>query len=197
MKIRRVVTGLDASGRAAVVSDGPAPRSHDLVNVPGMSTSMLWATAPGEPIRRDGSDPTPGVRRQLPEPGGTCFLIIRFPSDSVFAAPSFDAAAASAERRIAFPGVAELLEPDNPGMHTTDSVDYVIVLDGDLWLELDNGQLTRLGPGDTVVQNGTRYRRHPPRPQGWKGGTDRLAQPAADTDLIPLRPGLALRARHR
>jgi hypothetical protein len=107
---------------------------------------MLWATAPGEPIRRDGSDPTPGVRRQLPEPGGTCFLIIRFPSDSVFAAPSFDAAAASAERRIAFPGVAELLEPDNPGMHTTDSVDYVIVLDGDLWLELDNGQLTRLGP---------------------------------------------------
>jgi DNA-binding CsgD family transcriptional regulator len=52
-----------------------APRSHDLVNVPGMSTSMLWATAPGEPIRLDGSDPTPGVRRQLPEPGGTCFLI--------------------------------------------------------------------------------------------------------------------------
>src|SRR5580658_9833501 len=99
MKIRRVVTGLDASGRAAVVSDGPAPRSHDLVKVPGMSTSMLWATAPGEPIRRDGSDPTPGVRRQLPEPGGTCFLIIRFPSDSVFAAPSFDAAAARVSRR--------------------------------------------------------------------------------------------------
>ena len=157
MKIRRVVTGLDASGRAAVVSDGPAPRSHDLVNVPGMSTSMLWATAPGEPIRLDGSDPTPGVRRQLPEPGGTCFLIIRFPPDSVFAAPSFDAAAANAERRIAFPGIAELLEPDNPGMHTTNSVDYVIVLDGDLWLELDDGQLTRLGPGDTVVQNGARH----------------------------------------
>jgi hypothetical protein len=57
MKIRRVVTGLDASGRAAVVSDGPAPRNLDLVNVPGMSTSMLWATAPGEPIRLDGSDP--------------------------------------------------------------------------------------------------------------------------------------------
>jgi uncharacterized cupin superfamily protein len=45
-------------------------------------------------------------------------------------------------------GVAELLEPDNPGMHTTNSVDYLVVLDGDLWLELDDGQLTRLGPGD-------------------------------------------------
>jgi mannose-6-phosphate isomerase-like protein (cupin superfamily) len=157
MKIRRVVTGLDASGHATVVSDGPAPRSHDLVSVPGMSTSMLWATAPGEPIRLDGSDPTPGVRRQLPEPGGTCFLIIRFPPDSAYASPSFDAAAASAERRIAFPGVAELLEPDHPGMHTTESVDYVLVLDGELWLELDDGRLTRLGPGDTVVQNGTRH----------------------------------------
>ncbi|MGH3210447.1 MAG: cupin domain-containing protein [Trebonia sp.] len=88
MEIRRVVTGLDASGRATVVSDGPAAR---------------------------------------------------------------------AERRIAFPGVAEQLEPDSPGMHTTNSVDYVIVLDGDLWLELDDGQLTRLGPGDTIVQNGTRH----------------------------------------
>jgi quercetin dioxygenase-like cupin family protein len=33
-------------------------------------------------------------------------------------------------------------------MHTTNSVDYLVVLDGDLWLELDDGQLTRLGPGD-------------------------------------------------
>jgi hypothetical protein len=157
MKVRRVVTGLDAGGHAAVVSDGPAPRRHDFLNVPGMSTSMLWATTPAEPIRVDGADPTPGVRRQLPEPGGTCFLIIRFPPDSVYADPSFDAAAAGAERRIAFPGVAETLEPDNSGMHTTNSVDYVMVLDGDLWLELDDGQLTRLGPGDAVVQNGTRH----------------------------------------
>ena len=157
MNIRRVVTGADADGRATVVADGPAPRSHDLVNVPGMSTSMLWATAPGEPIRLDGSDPTPGVRRQLPEPGGTCFLIIRFPPDSVYADPSFDAAAANAERRIAFPGVIDVIDSDNPRMHATSSVDYVVVLDGELWLELGDGQLTRLGPGDTVVQNGTRH----------------------------------------
>jgi hypothetical protein len=39
----------------------------------------------------------------------------------VFADPSFDAAAANAERRIAFPGITELFEPDNPGMHTTNS----------------------------------------------------------------------------
>ena len=144
MQIRRVVTGLGAAGRAGVASDGPAPRSHDLVHVPGMSTTMLWATSPGEPLQTDGADPTPGIRRQLPEPGGTCFLIVRFPPDSVFADPSFDPVAADAEQRIASPGIADAFEPDNPGMHTTDSVDYVLVLDGEVWLELDDGALTRL-----------------------------------------------------
>lgn len=167
MKIRRVVTGLDASGRAVVVSDGPAPRAHELVNVPGMGTTMIWATAPGEPVRLDGADPTPGIRRQLPAPGGTCFLFIQFPPDSVFNDPSFDAAAADAEQRAAFPGITELFEQDNPGMHTTDSVDYVMVLEGELWLELDEGHMTRLGPGDTVVQNGTRH--------AWRNRSDRPA----------------------
>ena len=157
MQIRRVVTGLGSAGRAVVASDGPAPRSHDLVHVPGMSTTMLWATSPGEALQTDGADPTPGVRRQLPEPGGTCFLIVRFPPDSVFADPSFDPVAADAEQRIASPGIADAFEPDNPGMHTTDSVDYVLVLDGEVWLELDDGELTRLRAGDTVVQNGTRH----------------------------------------
>jgi uncharacterized cupin superfamily protein len=157
MRIRRLVTGLDAEGRAVIVSDGSPPRNRDLEHVPGMSTAMLWATAPGEPLPLDGADPTPRVRSQVPLPGGSCFLVVRFPPDSVYADPGFDAAAADAEQRAASPGIAELFEPDNPGMHTTDSVDYVIVLDGEIWLELDDGQLSRLRAGDAVVQNGTRH----------------------------------------
>ena len=42
-------------------------------------------------------------------------------------------------------------------MHTTDSVDYVLVLDGEAWLELDDGQVSHLRAGDVVVQNGTRH----------------------------------------
>ena len=42
-------------------------------------------------------------------------------------------------------------------MYPTDSVDYVIVLTGEVWLELDDGQLTQLRAGDTVLQNGTRH----------------------------------------
>ena len=157
MQVRRVVTGLDPEGRAVVVSDGPPPRSHDLKHDPGMSTAMLWATAPAEPLPDGGADPTVNVLCQVPLPGGTCFLIVRFPPDSVYAEPGFDAAAADAEQRIVSPGIAELFEPDNPGMHTTDSVDYVVVLAGEVCLELDDGQLSRLRAGDTVVQNGTRH----------------------------------------
>jgi mannose-6-phosphate isomerase-like protein (cupin superfamily) len=157
MQIRRLVTGLDAESRAVVVSDGPPPRNHDLVHVPRMSSALLWATAPDEPLPVDGADPTPHLRSQLPLPGGTSFLIVTFPPDSVYADPAFDAAAAAAEQRLASPGITELFEPDNPGMHTTDTVDYTVVLAGEVWLELDDGQLSHLRAGDTVVQNGTRH----------------------------------------
>jgi mannose-6-phosphate isomerase-like protein (cupin superfamily) len=157
MQVRRVVTGLDAAGRAVVVSDGPPPRSHDFVRIPEMGTAMLWTTAPGAPLPLDGADPTPSALSQLPLPGGTCFLIVQFPPDAGYAAPGFDAAAADAEQRLAAPDLAQQFEPDNPGMHTTDSVDYVVVMAGEVWLELDDGQRTRLRAGDTVVQNGTRH----------------------------------------
>ena len=153
MEIRRVVTGHDPSGTAAVVSDGLAPRTHDYRHIPGMSATVVWATAPGQPA--DATDPTPGLRSQLPGPGGTCFVIVRFPPDDVLGAA--DPVAAGAEHRMASPGLAERFEPGNPGMHVTDSVDYVLVLDGEIWLDLDDGKMTRLGAGDTVIQNATRH----------------------------------------
>jgi len=53
-----------------------------------------------------------------------------------------------------------VLEPDHPGMHTTDTVDYDVVLSGEVWLELDDGAEVHLKPGDCVVQNGTRHAWH-------------------------------------
>jgi quercetin dioxygenase-like cupin family protein len=51
-------------------------------------------------------------------------------------------------------------DPSNPGMHRTPSIDYDIVLTGRVGLELDDGTEVTLGPGDVVVQNGTRHRWH-------------------------------------
>ena len=153
MKIRRVVTSRGPGGEAVVVSDGPAPRTHDFRHVPGMSATMLWATAAGQPA--GSTDPTPDLRSQLPEPGGTCLVIVRFPPDDVLR--DVDPVAAGAEHQMASPGIAEHFEPDNPGMHATHSVDYVLVLEGEIWLDLGDGEMIRLGRGDTVIQNATRH----------------------------------------
>jgi quercetin dioxygenase-like cupin family protein len=52
------------------------------------------------------------------------------------------------------------MEADHPGMHTTDTIDFIYVVSGEVWLELDDGQEVHLRPGDTVVQNGTRHAWH-------------------------------------
>ena len=56
------------------------------------------------------------------------------------------------------PGMAGHMEPDSPGMHTTATVDYEFVVSGRALLELDDGATVEVGPGDTVIQNGTRHR---------------------------------------
>src|SRR5436190_139966 len=55
------------------------------------------------------------------------------------------------------PGMLQYMEPDAPGMHTTPTVDFEVVLEGEVWLELEDGKEVHLRPGDCVVQNGTRH----------------------------------------
>ena len=56
------------------------------------------------------------------------------------------------------PGLAPYMEPSNPGMHTTDTIDFEYIVTGEVWLDLDDGAAVHLRAGDTVVQNGTRHR---------------------------------------
>jgi quercetin dioxygenase-like cupin family protein len=58
------------------------------------------------------------------------------------------------------PGFIAHHEPEHPGMHTTDTVDFEYVISGEVWLELDDGVEVQLQAGDTVVQNGTRHAWH-------------------------------------
>ena len=157
MKIKRVVTGRNASGESVFVSVGDAPRTHDLQHIPGMSITQLWSTpaSPGLDVRI--SDPTAEQSSVLPGCGGTQFMIVAFPPDRVMMSPSFNAAAAVEEHRRHAPGLAEKFEPDNPGMHTTDTIDYGLVLRGEITLELDAGHVEHLRAGDVVVQNGARH----------------------------------------
>jgi mannose-6-phosphate isomerase-like protein (cupin superfamily) len=91
--------------------------------------------------------------------GGVRFGFFTIPPDGGQGAPAdLDLAAALAEFDAKLPGMSEYLETGEPGMHTTATVDFGVVLSGTVILELDDGAKVALSPGDTYVQNGTRHR---------------------------------------
>ena len=154
---RRIVTNINAGGKAIFQSDGVPPWSKEMVHTPGFASSFVWATASVPNIPASADDPTDTATSIVPKPGETRFLIVTFPPDSVFTDPRMDFAMANQEQAEESPGLVELFESDHPGMHTTPTVDYGIVLDGEIWLELDDGKTIHLKEHDVVVQNGTRH----------------------------------------
>jgi len=155
MTVRRVVAGTDAHGKSVFLSDGIVPNSHLFASMPGQAQIRVWFT-PGPPVTEPpAGEPTDNTGPVLPGPGGASFVIVRYAPDSVVTSPDFDSAAAGAEMATYAPDLANIFEPD--GMHRTHSVDYGVVLSGEIWLELDDGAQTRLTPGDTVVQLASRH----------------------------------------
>ena len=165
MHVRRVVTEHSSQGVASFAQDGPVPRTDIFRTVPGLVSRMIWSTSASTALPFNGTDPTPLVTCFVPEPGETCFLVLTFPPDAVFMSPDFDGSAAMAENLAVSPGLAERFEPD--GKHQTPTVDYGIVLDGEIWMELDDGNETCLGQFDAFVQNGTRH--------AWRNKSDKPA----------------------
>jgi hypothetical protein len=154
---RRVITAVNDDGKSVFVSDGPVPNAHHYTCIPGMMTSVVYATAAPPPLAHDEGETAPPGLHVPPASGETRLMIVTFPPDSSLTGPEFDPAAADAEQREFIPGLAELFEADEPGMHRTDTVDYDIVLDGEIWLELDDGATTHLRAGDVAIQRGTRH----------------------------------------
>jgi mannose-6-phosphate isomerase-like protein (cupin superfamily) len=148
-----VVTGPGADGRPTIVADGPLPRFVERRAIAGMEDGIVWATGADA---REG-DAAEAVVSVVPGPGETRFLIVTLPPAAVFASADFDPVAAAAEDAEVVPGLAELFDPDDPGMHATSTVDCVIVLEGEVHLVLDGGEETVVRQGDIVIQNGTRH----------------------------------------
>ena len=163
--INRVVTGHGDDGSSLVAMQSAPPRTDVFKHIPGMVSRLVWATGPVPRLPFVGTDPTPGVTSFVPGPGETRFIVVTFPPDSVFGAADFDPEAAVRENLAVSPGLAERFEPD--GMHTTPTVDYGIVLDGEIWLELDEGRSMLLHQHDVVIQNGTRH--------AWRNKSERAA----------------------
>lgn len=157
MALRRIVTGRDSTGKSVFASDGEPTNATKFQHVPGMEAVLVWETKPEDQLPCDGADLTTQCTSWVPQPGGTNLLVITFPPQPSTMPTPEQLQAAGAEAARIMPGLAEKFEPDAPGMHTTDSVDYGILLSGELELELDDGQVRSLKPHDIVVQNGTRH----------------------------------------
>ena len=122
IRVRRVVTGHDGSGRAVVKIDEV---SRNIVSSrPGASACVVWTT---DTIPADNSGERDGAEKKVGTtlPGGTVFRVIEFS-----------------------PGVA-------PRVHRTDSIDYAVVLSGEIDMELEKGTEVHLKAGDVLVQRGT------------------------------------------
>jgi hypothetical protein len=152
-----VVTGIDSQGASVFVSDDDvAPLTVELM--PGASVVKVWGVDEPVVLPIDGK---PSLAPQyMPPAHGFRFVVVTLGSEDATLPADLDLAAAQTEMEQKLPGLAALMEPDHPGTHTTDSVDWDVIISGEVWLEVDNGERTLLRTGDSVVLNGTRHSWH-------------------------------------
>jgi mannose-6-phosphate isomerase-like protein (cupin superfamily) len=155
VRVRRVVTGHDGNGKAVFAADEHVDPVM-VALVPRAEFHLLWG-ADHPPTFPDDGGPTPQPS-YFPPVGGYRFGLFTLPPAPASEPAELDLEAALAEIEEKLPGMLAHMEPDNPGMHTTDTIDFEVILSGEVVLELDDGAERVLRPGDTVVQNGTRHR---------------------------------------
>ena len=155
MDVRRVVTGHDASGRSVFVSDQTVAPDEPLL-LPGAEFHQLWGGDETPSFPGDGTKPA--YRTYFAPVGGFRFGLFSIPPGTTAGGQEVDAGAAIEDVEAKLPGLLQYMDPTDPGMHTTDTIDFEVVLEGTVVLELGDGAEVTLLPGDTVVQNGTRHR---------------------------------------
>jgi naringenin degradation protein FdeH len=142
---RRVVTG-QRGGRGIVLFDGPAP-NRKLRQASGVVSTLLWVT---DESPADISGSADRAEREIgvpPPPRGSIFRMVEFPPGGK---------AMSREAVLREMGLAGQSASAHPGMHKTRSVDYAVVIEGEIDMVLDEGEV-HLAAGDVLVQQGTNH----------------------------------------
>ena len=148
--VRRLVTGHDGDGEGVVLFDGPAPNVRQRTS--GVVSTMLWHTET-TPADFSGEDWSLGDFPVAPSDGGAIFRVVDFPPESE--APEIENEAVLAEMGLD-PEQNTGRENTHHSMHTTRSVDFAVVISGEIDMILDAGEV-HLEAGDTFVQQGTAH----------------------------------------
>jgi naringenin degradation protein FdeH len=152
--IRRVVTGHDAAGRSVFIEDEAAP--HVYQRSPGSAiVTELWETRSAPADNRGSAEVTDHPFRLAPPKHGSVFRIIEYPPDKERLA-ALEVQRASADDGSGHGDAFDRGSPRHPGFHKTSSVDYAIVLSGEIWALMDEGEVL-LHAGDVLIQRGTNH----------------------------------------
>ena len=148
--MRRIVTGHNSAGRAHVLIDD-TPTAVVLEKAGGLRLTELWTTRE-TPAAFSTIDRARRGRRIEPDPGGSVFRVIEYPPDAERLAKL------TPEEHFASMGTqaAPVDKRRHPGMHKTRTLDYAIVLSGEIYAVLDEGEVL-LHAGDVLVQQGTNH----------------------------------------
>src|SRR5690625_1684741 len=158
-KMRRVVTGHDPSGRAGIVEDGDAPVVKVDEARPAYAMTQLWITDPMRVPIGNHPDPTQRPISLSPPANGSVVRIVDFPPASL---ELTQADAEAARKAFAMYGQDEALTQNasrparHPFMHRTETIDYAVVLSGEITMLLDDSEV-HLTQGDILIQRGTHH----------------------------------------
>ena len=148
--IRRVITGHDENGTAIVTMDSAAPNAR-VRSASGLTSTLIWVedeTPADNAGDVDKADRESGVS---PPDGGSVFRIVEFPPEK--SGESFSNEAMKTELGL---DANDDTVVRHPGMHRTRSVDYALVMSGEIDMLLDDSEV-HLKAGDTIVQRGTNH----------------------------------------
>jgi hypothetical protein len=163
--VRRIVTGIDAHGRSHIAEDGVSPAMMTIPGREGYRNNNIWRTV-GSPAAVEAPDTVLEHRGVLPPKGGTVLRVIDIPPED--ADPEAHKRATEAVFKAMFADARhDSSHARHPGMHVTDTVDYAIVLHGELVAIMDEGE-TVMRAGDILIQRGTNH--------AWANRSDAIAR---------------------
>ena len=166
--VRRIVTGHDAQGRSIILSDEVSTHTRPSPVYPNRGLTDLWRTNE-TPASNAGDADNAAVEVVLnPPKNGSVFRFFQIPPDDTGEGKTAEEVQAAADATFAAMGAAHNRDPNarHPNMHKTDSVDYIILLEGEVTMILDEGEVD-MKPFDVVVQRGTNH--------AWSNRGDRVA----------------------
>jgi mannose-6-phosphate isomerase-like protein (cupin superfamily) len=152
--IRRVVTGKDSTGKAIAILDGPAPSVHQRPEG-GLAITNLWLT---DSTPADLSSPEDTSTRKMgipPPPSGTIFRVVEFAPESEITA-DYDTRLKMIQGIGLAPEGPSRERPRDPEMHRTKTIDYAVILSGEIDMLLDDTEV-HMKAGDVLVQRGTNH----------------------------------------